>query len=381
MKSYKICTQRKHSSQDNNESGTALRISSNHEFTNTVKPLETMRNATVSSTTLDAIRDSYEAVTYKQLLPPVEYFVFSGGGVKGFALIGALECLYRVYRTRGINLSHNLKGAAGSSIGALIALLTVCGHQPAEMTLNITKYNVFDLMKRSDFTLLLDSFGLISSEFLRCWVEDILLQRFGDAQCTFSQLRYRTGKDLRIVVSDLTTKNRIVFSSKSHPNVPVAIPVAASMSVPLLFPAVPWVDDQKRTHMLIDGSVFDNFPIDQFDLERSLAFSITSGEFHANHIGEYIVHLFDAVSGNMEKDRYRRLDDHAKMNILAFNLEAVHSLNFALSEDRIRDLIEIGEAQMLRYICLRSVLWLLPGLLCLAATEHAVVRTTALSTF
>lgn len=67
----------------------------------------------------------------------VEYLCFEGGGGKGVLFLGALQELarQRVLRYSGARLDPNgqIKGIAGSSAGALTAVLLSCGYTPRDL--------------------------------------------------------------------------------------------------------------------------------------------------------------------------------------------------------------------------------------------------------
>src|SRR5688500_16681010 len=64
--------------------------------------------------------------------------VFEGGGVKGIALVGALEAAEQAGITRWVNV-------AGTSAGAIIASLLAVGHPPSQLRgiLEATNYAKF----------------------------------------------------------------------------------------------------------------------------------------------------------------------------------------------------------------------------------------------
>jgi NTE family protein len=69
----------------------------------------------------------------------IKYIVLEGGGGKGNAFIGALEALQelQIIDYDGFRLS-NIKGVAGSSAGAITALLLACGYTPEEIRIITT---------------------------------------------------------------------------------------------------------------------------------------------------------------------------------------------------------------------------------------------------
>ncbi|MFT8709395.1 MAG: patatin-like phospholipase family protein, partial [Sporolactobacillus sp.] len=110
--------------------------------------------------------------------------VFSGGGVKGFAFVGAIDQLERA--------GFQFKRAAGTSAGAIVAALLAAGYTSAEMK---------ELMETMDTSQLIDSrspvsfalfkwlrvyfrMGLYKGDSLEKWLLDVLagkgVHRFAD---------------------------------------------------------------------------------------------------------------------------------------------------------------------------------------------------------
>lgn len=153
----------------------------------------------------------------------------SGGGVKGFAHIGALRILEREgYRIRGIT---------GTSAGGLVAALYAAGYSPDEMETrlrNIDQGNLFARM-HGDGPSLLGFSGAAA----------ILGELLGEK--TFNDLRI----PLAITATDLTTG--LALSIKSGR---VIDAVLATSAVPGVFPAH-LVDG----HLLVDGGVTNPIPV------------------------------------------------------------------------------------------------------------------------
>src|ERR1700730_14581200 len=92
----------------------------------------------------------------KSLHPPV-FAIFEGGGVKGSALVGALEEAVK---------HVEIIGVGGTSAGAIVAALFAVGYDPAEIRTIMLQLNYRKFAKR---LLIPRGFGLHSSEFLYRW--------------------------------------------------------------------------------------------------------------------------------------------------------------------------------------------------------------------
>jgi NTE family protein len=153
----------------------------------------------------------------------------SGGGVKGFAHIGAL----RVLEMEGFRI----RGVAGTSVGGLVGALYAAGYSPDEMEASlrdIDQGNLFSRMHGDGPSLL----GLAG-------VTAILRELLGDR--TFNDLRL----PLALTATDLTTGLPVVIKQGL-----LIDAVLATSAVPGVFPA-----KLMGGHMLVDGAVTNPIPV------------------------------------------------------------------------------------------------------------------------
>ncbi|MBB5831395.1 patatin-like phospholipase family protein [Brachybacterium aquaticum] len=209
--------------------------------------------------------------------------VLEGGGVKGIALVGALEVLeehgYRVNRV------------AGSSAGAIAGSMVAAGIAPSTMTgiMQELDYSRFQDGRRWNRYLpiqvvsVLRRKGIYPGRFVEDWLEEQLrthspLYRTG----TFADLAYadpdpaRTvpaNEAFRLVVTASDISNgRLRFLPRDFEDYHrspgeqrIVDAVRISMSIPFFFRPVGWKDSDGRPTWLVDGGMLSNFPITQFD--------------------------------------------------------------------------------------------------------------------
>jgi NTE family protein len=204
--------------------------------------------------------------------------VLSGGGVRGIALVGAVEAM----AARGLRFVNH----AGTSAGALIAALLAAGYTPAELRA---------LSYQQDFTQCLDQFprglpryavagwnliwhwGLFRGKRLRTWVNQLLQAK---GVCTFGDIK-RTISDsqspypLRLVASDVSTGRLLVLPDDlpryghDPDRFPIADAVRMSTSIPYLFRPVPLLA-YGRKHLIVDGALLSNYPMSALDRGHAL---------------------------------------------------------------------------------------------------------------
>ncbi len=153
----------------------------------------------------------------------------SGGGVKGFAHIGAL----RVLEQEGFHI----RGLAGTSAGGLIGSLYAIGYSPDEMEArlqNIDQGNLFSHMHGDGPALL--GFGGVTA---------ILNELLGKHK--FDDLRI----PLAVTATDLTTGLPVVIKKGR-----LVDAVLATSAVPGVFPA-----RKLDGHLLVDGGILNPVPV------------------------------------------------------------------------------------------------------------------------
>ena len=189
--------------------------------------------------------------------------VFEGGGVKGIAYVGTLEVLDKE------GILKNIKRVAGTSAGAMVAVLVGLGYTAKELKdilwgLNFTEFLDDSFGKIRDTERLIKEYGWYRGDFFRNKMADFIKDKTGNGEATFRELedthKYR---DIYLIGADLSTGFSKVFCNKHTPNVKVADAARISMSIPLFFRAVQNINNDG--HVYVDGGLLDNYPIKVFD--------------------------------------------------------------------------------------------------------------------
>jgi len=218
--------------------------------------------------------------------------VFEGGGVKGIALVGALEAA----REHGIERWVNV---AGTSAGAIIASLLAVGYEPQELRriLEKTEYKQF-----ADYGWggrivgglrnALRGRGLCPGRAFTEWLGERFEESpIGKANPTFADVerdlpaeltdeeREKARFRLRVIASDITEGRMLILPDDivdytdedgrpyTKADLPIVRAVRMSMSFPYFFePAILYRDG--RPHYIVDGGLLSNFPVFLFDGEK-----------------------------------------------------------------------------------------------------------------
>ena len=215
--------------------------------------------------------------------------VFEGGGAKGSVFVGALEVFF--------SAGHKAGRLVGTSAGAITAALLAAGYTPAEMLAAVTEQrNGKPRFAEFMDVPIADEFGDDSSRDLpahehtehnRCsivpgWLEEKFDQQFltamlqaaptfGSSSASWSAAACFPGGSIRRVaqrkaqsqgcgrrlhsraipgaeelrsfaacVTDTTNREMMVLNHRTSPDVPVAMAVRMSMSIPFVWREVVW---------------------------------------------------------------------------------------------------------------------------------------------
>jgi predicted acylesterase/phospholipase RssA len=165
------------------------------------------------------------------IIPPYRISL-SGGGIKGFAHVGALEVLAER------NLLHAVKEYIGISAGALCALGLCIGCTLSELRMVISMLD-WSLIRDIDPDTLFnfqETFGIDTGANLRRLLAAILNAKHVDPHITFRQLHeLKRGPTLRVIATNVNRCRAEEFSYRLTPDVGILFAIQASMTVPIYF--------------------------------------------------------------------------------------------------------------------------------------------------
>jgi NTE family protein len=245
----------------------------------------------------------------------------------------------------------------------------------------------------------------VGQEFFNWFRERLNGQKPGFADLTLAQLFTATTEDLSLVATDTTDRAMLVLNHRTAPNCPVTWAVRMSMSIPFAWHEVRWqpewnpyclldesgtvVKTQKNLtdHAIVDGGVLSNFPINLLasnepavracmgntvaDRTTVLGLLIDEEREVKNAPPPPKVEEDDekGIKGNIKKlrtvTRVSRLLDtmmaaHDKQTIAAnedlicrIPAKTYGTMEFDMTDDRKKALIEAAEATMLEHLAHR----------------------------
>lgn len=284
--------------------------------------------------------------------------VFSGGGLKGFALVGA----YQVLEEKG----YSFQRVAGTSAGAILASFIAAGYTAKEIEKLLDELDFISLLDPKKTILPLPfmkwlhlywRLGLYQGKALENWFLEKLANK---GVYSFSDL---APGSLKLVASDLTNGKMIVLPDDleqygiSPQSFPVARALRMSCSIPFFFEPVKLKVGSGNT-IVVDGGVLSNFPLWIFDDETGkkerpvlgLKLSQSQNEMETRQINNAL-QLFEALFSTMKNahDNNYISRKHEK-DIIFIPVEGYSATQFDLDEETKMELIEIGRSRTLQFL-------------------------------
>lgn len=284
--------------------------------------------------------------------------VFSGGGLKGFTLVGA----YQVLEEKG----YQFQRVAGTSAGAILASFIAAGYTGKEIETLLDELDVLSLLDPRKTIIpiplmkwlhLYFRLGLYQGKELEKW----FLEKLADKGIySFSDLPEGS---LKLVASDLTNGKMMVLPDDlesygvSAQSFPIARALRMSCGIPFFFEPVKLKVGAGDT-IVVDGGVLSNFPLWIFNGETGkkerpvLGLKLSgSQEDRPGHKINNALQLFEALFSTM-KDAHdeRYISRKHEKDIIFFPMDGYRATQFDLDEAAKRELIEKGRSRTTQFL-------------------------------
>ncbi|PKM96076.1 MAG: hypothetical protein CVU84_04575 [Firmicutes bacterium HGW-Firmicutes-1] len=286
--------------------------------------------------------------TRKHVITP-ENLVFSGGGIKGIAYLGAIRALEETGVIQGV------KRYSGASAGMIIAALLAIGMKEKELYRQMIAIDFKSFLEESrvkiemladDPKMLLEPMtsamvlydevvyrGLCDGSYFTKWLIHMFKRKGFDGKTTYKQLYEATGKELHCVLCNLNYGKTVIANHEDTPDMPVVASVRASMSIPFIYRPFEWKED-----IYVDGGTMYNYPIEIFDegcpADNTLGFILSSkndiltpSRREDKNLWQHIACTYEAVRNVANEycfrggNEYRTVFiDHKHINTLDFDL-------------------------------------------------------------
>jgi len=285
--------------------------------------------------------------------------VFSGGGVKGYAFVGALEVVERK--------GFRFRRVAGTSAGAIVASLIASGFSSEEIRREMDEMSpaLFMDVKNSAYRFpfikwitLYWRMGLYKGHAFERWMRKTLMKK---GVKEFSDLPTDA---LKIIASDLSRGKMIVIPDDlglygiDPSRFSVAKAVRMSCSLPFFFEPVPLYNKRGEKCLIVDGGVLSNFPVWVFGDEQSLPLRPFLGFQLSARMDSYkaepiknAVDLFHGLFTTMkEAHDAKYISKYAATNIVFIPVESVKATDFKLSKADREQLVKVGRERTIDFL-------------------------------
>jgi len=303
----------------------------------------------------------------KTIMP--ESLVFSGGGIKGLAYVGAIKALEEK------QLFQNVKRFAGASAGAITAALLAIGMGADELDEQMSSVDFSTFLKKSnvDIEALVDKpseefilkgpevifdevtkRGLCDGSVFIQWLTSMFKLKGFDEATTFAQLYEKTGNELIVVLCYANCSKTVLacYKNEEMANMPIVTAVRGSMSIPFVFQPLIW-----NNNTYVDGGTMYNYPIEVFDEEvspsKSLGFILstqssvlTPERREDNGILSHLACIYDAIM-NVSYEYCFRMENHHRTVFI--DPAGIGTLDFKLTEDQKKSLKDNGYKATMDY--------------------------------
>lgn len=289
--------------------------------------------------------------------------VFSGGGMKGFAYVGAVQVL----EERGIKF----KRVAGTSAGAILATFIAAGFNAKELEEIFDELNLKALLDPPKIFInipllkwfnLYKNYGMYRGRLLEKWFEQKLASK---GIYSFEDIPVGS---LKLVASDLTN-GKILILPDDLENYGVdsarfSIAKALRMSCGLPFFFEPeYLTTRQNVCVVVDGGVLSNFPFWIFDngyKDRpvlGIKLSSANEDLPPRKI-DNAIQLFEALFATMQDAHDKRyVERKLEKNIIFIPVEKYNTTEFDMSDETKQTLINIGKERAINFLKSWSPVW------------------------
>ena len=265
--------------------------------------------------------------------------VLSGGGIKGFAHIGALKALNEN------NILSNINTIAGSSVGALIGFLYNIGFSIDEITEFVMEFDFSKLQLVDPFSFL-TKYGLNDGEKFIIVIENMMKEKQIDKNITFKELYAKTHITLIITASCINNKEIYYLSHKTFPSMKLVTALRMSISIPIYL--VPVIYENK---MFVDGGCMDNYPIHLFkdNLNCTIGIYIKDTNQYVNTISnaeEFFINLFGCLSEGNVTNSIKGFEPYT----IKINVQNISMIKFNITSKIKKDIFDSGYITGIKYL-------------------------------
>ena len=186
----------------------------------------------------------------KEINISYDTLVLSGGALKGFVSLGAIQYAKDNF------LINDIKNYVGTSSGAIICYLLIIGYTPIEIVVYISTYNLIEKMQNVDLLSLTRGSGIISFHNVHECLEKMTIEKIGYLP-TMLDIKNNFGKTFICVTHNISDNVCEYLSHENYPKLPCLTALRMTSNLPYIFDLFKY-----GNNFYVDGGVSNNFPVD-----------------------------------------------------------------------------------------------------------------------
>lgn len=271
--------------------------------------------------------------------------VISGGALKGFAILGCLQCLVDQ------NKIPHIKKYISTSIGAIISYLLCIGYTPIEIMVDLCKNDWMKKMSNFDVLNVLNGGGAISFSIINEVLEKMTIDKIGRL-ITLGEVYNTFGKTLICCTFNLSKQDQEFLNPFDNPELPCLVALRMTSNLPFLFEPFFY-----NSCYYIDGGIVNNFPIFYVNLESDHVIGIKfkkteKVDYSAKPFMPYLYDLITIPSVFIECHFNK---NHQECDIIKLDATNLSSLNFQMTMNERLEMFSIGYETAKNYISEKSL--------------------------
>lgn len=268
----------------------------------------------------------------------IDTICLSGGGMKGFSFLGALDYLNNV---NYINI-NKITNWVGTSAGSIFIVLFSIGYTPVEIGDFFINFDLKKLDPDISVDNVFSNYGISNGERFEFILKSFLKNKLGVEDITFKNLNKVTKKNILIVGVNFTRGCEEVFSHENTPCMSIITAIRISCSIPLFFTPVLY-----NGCYYVDGGIINNFPINYCNKKTTLGLYIKNNNF-VGEISSIVTIIIGCLAILNDTITLKNIKDCD--NIIQIDNYANETINFDITIDTKIKIINLGQIYARKYV-------------------------------
>ena len=262
----------------------------------------------------------------------------SGGGIKGFSFVGALDYLNNI---NYIDIKK-INNWVGTSSGSILSLLLSIGYTPVELGDFVIEFDFKKMEPDISVENVFLKYGISNGERFDFIIKSFVKNKLGVDDITFKNLYQVTKKNLTIIGTNFTKCCEEAFSCDTTPTMSVLTAVRISCSIPVFFTPVLY-----NGCYYVDGGVKNNFPINYCNKKTTLGLYIKN-----NNLINQIESISTIVTGclGIVTDTITFKDTDFHENVIQIDNYENEVIKFDLTIENKLKIINLGQIYAKKFV-------------------------------